>query len=170
MNILMMTNTFTPHVGGVARSVASFSAAYRARGHRVMVVAPEFEDMPESERDVIRVPAIQHFRRVLELSCTAVGSSATAGPQRCAIVIATMTTRRSAPSSPMSRNMWLTFVSPTRWVRPDCKGHPISQATHLPATGITGKHRASGCRRAVAAKPRPLAAAEWLRPTFAGFH
>ncbi len=61
MNILMMTNTFTPHVGGVARSVASFTAAYRDRGHRVMVVAPEFENMPSGEIDVIRVPAIQHF-------------------------------------------------------------------------------------------------------------
>jgi glycosyltransferase involved in cell wall biosynthesis len=61
VNILMMTNTFTPHVGGVARSVASFTAAYRERGHRVMVVAPEFENMPTSEIDVIRVPALQHF-------------------------------------------------------------------------------------------------------------
>jgi len=61
VNILMMTNTFTPHVGGVARSVASFTAAYRDRGHRVMVVAPEFENMPSAEIDVVRVPAIQHF-------------------------------------------------------------------------------------------------------------
>lgn len=61
MNILMMTNTFTPHVGGVARSVEAFTAEYRRRGHRVLVVAPEFENMPENEPDVVRVPAIQHF-------------------------------------------------------------------------------------------------------------
>ena len=61
MNILMVTNTFTPHRGGVARSVAAFTAEYRKRGHRVLVVAPEFEDMPARERDVVRVPAIQHF-------------------------------------------------------------------------------------------------------------
>ena len=61
MNILMLTNTFTPHVGGVARSVETFTAGYRALGHRVLVLAPRFEGMPESERDVIRVPAIQHF-------------------------------------------------------------------------------------------------------------
>ena len=61
MNILMMTNTFTPHVGGVARSVQSFTNGYRKRGHRVLVVAPEYENMPEKEVDVIRVPAIQHF-------------------------------------------------------------------------------------------------------------
>jgi glycosyltransferase involved in cell wall biosynthesis len=61
MNILMMTNTFTPHVGGVARSIEAFTAEYRRRGHRVLVVAPEFESAPENETDVIRIPAIQQF-------------------------------------------------------------------------------------------------------------
>jgi glycosyltransferase involved in cell wall biosynthesis len=61
MNIVMTTNTFTPHVGGVARSVVSFSAEYRARGHRVLVIAPEFPDMPKQELDVVRIPAIQNF-------------------------------------------------------------------------------------------------------------
>lgn len=61
MNILMMTNTFTPFVGGVSRSVTAFSEELRKMGHRVVVVAPEFENMPESECDVIRIPAIQHF-------------------------------------------------------------------------------------------------------------
>ncbi|MDH5762416.1 MAG: glycosyltransferase [Nitrospinota bacterium] len=57
----MVTNTFTPHVGGVAKSVASFTETYRQLGHRVIVIAPEFENMPENETDVIRVPAIQNF-------------------------------------------------------------------------------------------------------------
>ncbi len=61
MNILMMTNTFPPYVGGVARSVEAFTVEYRKRGHRVLVVAPEYENMPENEVDVIRIPAIQHF-------------------------------------------------------------------------------------------------------------
>lgn len=61
MNIVMLTNTYTPHVGGVARSVAAFSAAYRRQGHRVLVVAPQFPGMPESETDVARIPAIQQF-------------------------------------------------------------------------------------------------------------
>ncbi|MBS1220006.1 MAG: glycosyltransferase, partial [Proteobacteria bacterium] len=61
MNIVMLTNTFTPHVGGVARSVESFAEEYRKRGHRVLVVAPEFSDMPLEEVDVVRVPAIQNF-------------------------------------------------------------------------------------------------------------
>ena len=61
MNIVMMTNTFTPHVGGVANSVAAFTEAYRDRGHRVLVVAPVFPDMPAHEPDVVRIPAIQNF-------------------------------------------------------------------------------------------------------------
>ena len=61
MNLVMMTNTYLPHVGGVARSVSSFTEEYRRRGHRVMVVAPEFPDTPANEVDVIRVPAIQNF-------------------------------------------------------------------------------------------------------------
>jgi len=61
MNIALLTNTFTPHVGGVARSVEAFAKAYRDLGHRVLVVAPEFDDAPEYETDVLRIPAIQHF-------------------------------------------------------------------------------------------------------------
>ena len=61
MNIVLFTNTFTPHVGGVARSVAAFTAEYRRRGHRVLVVAPVFPDMPAFEEDVLRVPALQRF-------------------------------------------------------------------------------------------------------------
>lgn len=61
MNIAMMTNTYLPHVGGVARSVSSFTEEYRRRGHRVLVVAPEFAGAPKHEPDVVRVPAIQNF-------------------------------------------------------------------------------------------------------------
>jgi 1,2-diacylglycerol 3-alpha-glucosyltransferase len=61
MNILMATNTFFPHVGGVARSVLGFSRELRRRGHRVVVVAPTFEGMPETETDVVRLPAIREF-------------------------------------------------------------------------------------------------------------
>jgi 1,2-diacylglycerol 3-alpha-glucosyltransferase len=61
MNILMMTNTFTPFVGGVARSVTVFAQECRRAGHRVVIVAPVFAGAPESEEDVIRIPGIQHF-------------------------------------------------------------------------------------------------------------
>ncbi len=61
MNILMVTNTYAPNVSGVARSVTMFSAAYRGRGHRVLVVAPEFDGAPEKEDDVVRVGALRNF-------------------------------------------------------------------------------------------------------------
>jgi len=61
MNILMMSNTFSPHVGGVARSIERFSRRYRYLGHHVKVVAPDFDGVPIDEPDVIRVPAIRHF-------------------------------------------------------------------------------------------------------------
>lgn len=61
MNILMVTNTFTPHVGGVANSVRRFTEEFRRGGHRVLVVAPEFEGAPRTERDVVRIPAVQRF-------------------------------------------------------------------------------------------------------------
>jgi glycosyltransferase involved in cell wall biosynthesis len=61
MNLLMMTNTYAPFVGGVARSVESFTDEFRRRGHRVMVVAPEFPGARKREADVLRIPAIQNF-------------------------------------------------------------------------------------------------------------
>lgn len=64
MKICMMTNTYLPHVGGVARSVSTFADEYRKQGHKVLVVAPEFEGKPLARRDaaiVERVAAIQNF-------------------------------------------------------------------------------------------------------------
>jgi glycosyltransferase involved in cell wall biosynthesis len=61
MNILMMTNTYTPFLGGVSRSVTAFTHELREMGHEVIVVAPEFEDAPREEEGTIRVPALQHF-------------------------------------------------------------------------------------------------------------
>ncbi len=60
MNILMLTNTYKPLVGGLERSVEAFSREFRKLGHRVIIVAPEFEDM-QPDPDVIRIPAIQNF-------------------------------------------------------------------------------------------------------------
>lgn len=61
MNIVMFTNTFTPHVGGVAHSVAWLTEDLRRLGHRVLVVAPEYGITRNDEPDVLRVPAVQHF-------------------------------------------------------------------------------------------------------------
>ena len=57
----MMTNTYRPHVGGVARSVESFTGEFRRQGHNVLVVAPRFEHIKHTEPGVVRVPAIQNF-------------------------------------------------------------------------------------------------------------
>ncbi len=64
MNICMFTNTYIPHVGGVARSVQAFSTDLERLGHRVLIVAPEFpqdETADDNLPEVIRVPAIQNF-------------------------------------------------------------------------------------------------------------
>jgi glycosyltransferase involved in cell wall biosynthesis len=61
VNILMMTNTYLPHVGGVARSVESSAAWLRTRAQRVLIGAPRFEGAPRRESGVVRIPAIQHF-------------------------------------------------------------------------------------------------------------
>jgi glycosyltransferase involved in cell wall biosynthesis len=60
----MFTNTYLPHVGGVARSVAAFTEDLREMGNDVLVIAPEYSDsdrQSENEHNVIRVPAIQNF-------------------------------------------------------------------------------------------------------------
>jgi hypothetical protein len=60
MNILKITNTYKPLVGGLEKSISSFVKEYRALWHRVVVVAHEYPDM-KPEEDVIRIPAMQHF-------------------------------------------------------------------------------------------------------------
>ncbi len=62
MNILMMTNTYTPIVGGLEKSIQLFSKEFQKKGHRVYVVAPRFENSPKNERRVIRIPALQKFQ------------------------------------------------------------------------------------------------------------
>src|SRR3990167_3321920 len=61
MNILMMTNTYLPLVGGLERSIESFTKEFRKRGHRVVIVAPDYDNSPKNELDVIRLPALQSF-------------------------------------------------------------------------------------------------------------
>ena len=61
MNILMMTNTYLPFIGGVERSVELFAHEYKNLGHKVLIVAPTYENISESEIDIIRVPALQKF-------------------------------------------------------------------------------------------------------------
>ncbi len=60
MNILLMTNTYKPLVGGLEKSIESFAKEYRKRGHRVIIVAPQYPGM-KAEKDVVRVPAVENF-------------------------------------------------------------------------------------------------------------
>lgn len=64
MRIAMFTNTYLPHIGGVARSVNSLREDLRASGHKVIIVAPTFPGVDkvfELIDDVVRVPAVQKF-------------------------------------------------------------------------------------------------------------
>ena len=62
MNILMMSNTYTPIVGGIEKSIQSFTAQFRKLRHRVYIVAPRMEGMPKHEKGIVRIPAIQKFK------------------------------------------------------------------------------------------------------------
>jgi glycosyltransferase involved in cell wall biosynthesis len=60
----MMTNTYLPHVGGVARSVSTFAHEFIRQGHEVLVIAPTFPGkplLPERESIVERIPSLQNF-------------------------------------------------------------------------------------------------------------
>jgi glycosyltransferase involved in cell wall biosynthesis len=61
MKVMMFTNTYLPHVGGVARSVSSFEEEFCRRGHDVRIVAPQFEGADDTTGRVLRTPAIQKF-------------------------------------------------------------------------------------------------------------
>jgi len=63
MKICLMTNTYLPHVGGVARSVSTFAAEYQRLGHEVLVVAPRLPGRTSRRAEAIveRVAAIQNF-------------------------------------------------------------------------------------------------------------
>lgn len=64
MRICIFTNTFLPHVGGVALSVRTFLEDFKRAGNRVMVVAPEFAEgraPGRIESCVARVPAWRNF-------------------------------------------------------------------------------------------------------------
>ncbi|MGE0266987.1 MAG: glycosyltransferase [Candidatus Omnitrophota bacterium] len=57
----MMTNTYTPIVGGVEKSIESLTNTFRKKGHSVLIAAPTFEGMPEDEEGIVRVAAIRKF-------------------------------------------------------------------------------------------------------------
>lgn len=62
MNVLMFTNTYAPHVGGVARAVQTLRDTLKTYcGVNAFVVAPVFEGMTE-EVGVLRVPSVSNAK------------------------------------------------------------------------------------------------------------
>jgi 1,2-diacylglycerol 3-alpha-glucosyltransferase len=57
----MFTNTYLPHVGGVARSVDTLCNGLWERGHQVLVIAPTFRGHEADIPGVLRVPAIKNM-------------------------------------------------------------------------------------------------------------
>jgi glycosyltransferase involved in cell wall biosynthesis len=61
----MMTNTYLPHVGGVARSVHTFTEDLRRRRQKVLIVAPSYpgdDQLPARvERHVVRLASLKRF-------------------------------------------------------------------------------------------------------------
>ncbi len=57
----MVSNTYTPIIGGVEKSILSFTEQFKAMGHHVLIIAPEFDQMPIGEEGVLRVAAIRRF-------------------------------------------------------------------------------------------------------------
>ncbi len=57
----MFSNTYLPHVGGVARSVSGLVRGLRDKGHKVLVIAPEFDGAEHDDQDTIRIPAVTNF-------------------------------------------------------------------------------------------------------------
>jgi glycosyltransferase involved in cell wall biosynthesis len=60
MRVAMFTNTFSPQVGGVERSVASTAAELRRQGHPCVVFAPAHAG-EDSDPQTERLPAIESF-------------------------------------------------------------------------------------------------------------
>lgn len=58
MKILMVTNTYFPIVGGLEKSIESFSAKFRQWGHEVIIAVPELEGMERNDQGIIQMPAL----------------------------------------------------------------------------------------------------------------
>jgi len=61
MKILMMSNTYLPIVGGLEKSVQSFTRQFRALGHEVLVVVPRLNGSTATEDEVFEIPAVHGF-------------------------------------------------------------------------------------------------------------
>ncbi|MBI4309994.1 MAG: glycosyltransferase [Candidatus Omnitrophica bacterium] len=60
MKILMMTNSYFPHLGGLEQSLTSFSHELRKLGHDVLIAAPGPAGRADKKENVARLPAFHH--------------------------------------------------------------------------------------------------------------
>ena len=58
LKVTMFTNNYLPFIGGVPISIERLRQGLRQLGDRVQVVAPSYQDQPEQEEDVLRVPSL----------------------------------------------------------------------------------------------------------------
>lgn len=59
MHIVMFTNVYEPVIGGLQRSVATFTEDLRAAGHEVLIVTLSFSGARTSTESIIRLPSIK---------------------------------------------------------------------------------------------------------------
>lgn len=60
MNILMMTNTYLPVVGGLERSIENFSRQFQKMGHKVLIVVPQLDGV-SYDKNVLTLPSLFKF-------------------------------------------------------------------------------------------------------------
>lgn len=57
MNIALVTDTYLPRINGVVQSILTFAREFRKRGHRVVILAPQYPKQIEEEGEVWRFPS-----------------------------------------------------------------------------------------------------------------
>lgn len=57
MHILMISDVYFPRVNGVSTSIQTFRRNLVDMGHKVTLIAPEYDEASEDETDIIRIPA-----------------------------------------------------------------------------------------------------------------
>ena len=57
MRILMVSDVYFPRVNGVSTSIQTFRNEFRAKGHDVTLIAPDYGEAKDHEDDIIRIPS-----------------------------------------------------------------------------------------------------------------
>jgi 1,2-diacylglycerol 3-alpha-glucosyltransferase len=61
MKILMATNSYAPHIGGLEKSISIFAEELENRGNTVRILAPDAQGEAPDEARVFRVPALRNI-------------------------------------------------------------------------------------------------------------